>query len=64
MIRRQQKESALYDPPKLSTLLHALYSEGMVEEEAILHWHDALAPDALKEQADNLVQWLIDADAA
>jgi hypothetical protein len=41
-----------------------LYTEGLIEEEAILHWHDAVAPDALKEQADNLVQWLVDADAA
>ena len=41
-----------------------LYSEGLVEEEAILHWHDELASDAVKEQADNLVQWLIDAEAA
>lgn len=63
-LRREQKDSELYDAPELSTLLHILYLEGLVEEQAILHWHDELASDAVKEQADNLVQWLIDADPA
>jgi hypothetical protein len=30
---REQKDSTLYDAPKLSTLLHILYAQGLVEEQ-------------------------------
>ena len=33
-----QKDSSMYDCPKLSELLHLLYTHAYVEEEALLHW--------------------------
>ena len=57
-----QKDSSLFDCPKLSELLHLLYTHAYFEEEVLLHWHDAVAPDKIKEEADGLIQWLADAD--